>query len=71
MMYLPLPMFWTLFDQHSTRWVLQATDMNLTILPNVTIEPEQVQALNPALTLLLVFVFDQVCRLSYYPYQLF
>lgn len=27
-MFLPLPVFWTLFDQQGSRWVLQAGQMN-------------------------------------------
>ena len=27
-MFLPLPVFWTLFDQQGSRWVLQAGEMD-------------------------------------------
>uniref|UniRef100_A0A8C9U461 Solute carrier family 15 member 2 n=1 Tax=Scleropages formosus TaxID=113540 RepID=A0A8C9U461_SCLFO len=33
-LYIPLPMFWALFDQQGSRWTLQATRMNLNILLN-------------------------------------
>ena len=27
-LFIPLPLFWTLFDQQGSRWTLQAVDMN-------------------------------------------
>jgi len=57
--FLPLPFFWALFDQHASRWIFQAKNMNLTI-GAVTLTPDQVPALDPILVLLLVPFFDQV-----------
>uniref|UniRef100_A0A4W5Q041 Solute carrier family 15 member 1b n=1 Tax=Hucho hucho TaxID=62062 RepID=A0A4W5Q041_9TELE len=41
-LYIPLPMFWTLFDQQGSRWTLQATTMdgNFGIL---IVQPDQMQ----------------------------
>lgn len=49
--------FWALFDQHSSSWIAQAREMDRTIsLFGASIEllPEQIQAANPALVMLLV-----------------
>uniref|UniRef100_A0A8C5CY01 Solute carrier family 15 member 2 n=1 Tax=Gadus morhua TaxID=8049 RepID=A0A8C5CY01_GADMO len=43
-LYLPLPMFWALFDQQGSRWTLQATRMNM--------------MLNALLILIFVPIFD-------------
>uniref|UniRef100_A0A3Q3IET1 Solute carrier family 15 member 2 n=1 Tax=Monopterus albus TaxID=43700 RepID=A0A3Q3IET1_MONAL len=45
-LYIPLPMFWALFDQQGSRWTLQATRMNLAFM------------LNPLLILVFVPIFD-------------
>jgi len=50
--------FWALFDQHATSWVSQAKQMDLTlpfsIFGREEAAPEQVQALNPILVMLLI-----------------
>lgn len=53
-----VPVFWALFDQHGSTWVLQAKQMNPMFL-GVTIAPSQIQALNPymVMTLIPIFVF--------------
>jgi len=58
-MYLPLPMFWALFDQLGSRWTFQATRMDGS-LGSFSIKPDQMQLLNPALILLLIPLFDMV-----------
>uniref|UniRef100_A0A8C7HZ64 Solute carrier family 15 member 1 n=1 Tax=Oncorhynchus kisutch TaxID=8019 RepID=A0A8C7HZ64_ONCKI len=61
-LYIPLPMFWTLFDQKGSRWTLQATTMD----GNFTV--------NPILILTLVPIMDSVvyplikkCGLNFTP----
>ncbi|XP_067109443.1 solute carrier family 15 member 1 [Osmerus mordax] len=72
-LYIPLPMFWTLFDQKGSRWTLQATTMNgdfgLLIL-----QPDQMQTVNPILILTLVPIMESViyplikkCGLNFTP----
>ncbi|XP_041822638.1 solute carrier family 15 member 1b [Chelmon rostratus] len=72
-LYIPLPMFWALFDQQGSRWTLQATtldgDFGLLI-----IQPEQMQTVNPILILILVPIMDSVvypliskCGLNFSP----
>ncbi|XP_054632008.1 solute carrier family 15 member 1b [Dunckerocampus dactyliophorus] len=72
-LYIPLPMFWALFDQQGSRWTLQATTMNgdFGIL---IIQPDQMQTVNPILILILVPVVDSVvypliakCNLNFTP----
>ncbi|XP_072033904.1 solute carrier family 15 member 2-like isoform X2 [Amphiura filiformis] len=58
-MYLPLPIFWTLFDQQGSRWTLQAQHMDGSI-GSWTIKPDQMQALNPVLIILFIPFFE-VC----------
>lgn len=50
-------MFWSLFDQSSSKWVLQAEHMDREIL-GVTLLPSQIQATNPILILILIPTFS-------------
>ncbi|KAM9396044.1 solute carrier family 15 member 1-like isoform 3-T3 [Salvelinus alpinus] len=72
-LYIPLPMFWTLFDQQGSRWTLQATTMdgNFGIL---IVQPDQMQTVNPILILALVPIMDSLvyplikkCHLNFTP----
>jgi len=60
LVFVPLPFFWALFDQHSSRWIFQADQMNRDLFGLTTIAPDQVPAINPILVLILVPVFDQI-----------
>uniref|UniRef100_A0A8C3G4V4 Solute carrier family 15 member 1b n=1 Tax=Cyclopterus lumpus TaxID=8103 RepID=A0A8C3G4V4_CYCLU len=72
-LYIPLPMFWALFDQQGSRWTLQATIMNgdFGILK---IQPDQMQTVNPILILALVPIMDSLlypliakCKINFTP----
>ncbi|XP_061081719.1 solute carrier family 15 member 1-like [Conger conger] len=72
-LYIPLPMFWALFDQQGSRWTLQATTMdgNFGFL---IIQPDQMQTVNPILILVLVPIMDSAvyplikkCGLNFTP----
>lgn len=39
--FLPVPIFWSLFDQQSTRWMFQAARLDLSTPFNYTIAPDQ------------------------------
>ncbi|KAL1021692.1 hypothetical protein UPYG_G00016710 [Umbra pygmaea] len=72
-LYIPLPMFWTLFDQQGSRWTLQATTMDGDF-GIATIQPDQMQTVNPILILVLVPVMDSIlyplikkCHLNFTP----
>jgi len=56
--FIPLPVFWSLFDQHASRWVFQADHMNRKIF-GVTIQPDQVPTLNPLIMLTLIPIFNK------------
>ncbi|XP_037345392.2 solute carrier family 15 member 1 [Pungitius pungitius] len=58
-LYIPLPMFWTLFDQKGSRWTLQATNLNGNF-GLIVIQPDQMQTVNPILILTLVPIMDSV-----------
>uniref|UniRef100_A0A3Q3X4N3 Solute carrier family 15 member 2 n=1 Tax=Mola mola TaxID=94237 RepID=A0A3Q3X4N3_MOLML len=49
-LYIPLPMFWALFDQQGSRWTIQATRMNMAL----------VRMMNALLILLFVPIFDLI-----------
>lgn len=57
--FIPLPVFWALFDQTGSRWTFQATRMN-GVLGSTTIKPDQMQVINPILVLILIPLFDRV-----------
>lgn len=59
LVFVPLPIFWSLYDQHASRWVYMANDMNKTV-GKLTLQSEQVQVLNPLLTLSMIPVFDRL-----------
>lgn len=59
-MFLPLPVFWTLFDQQGSRWVLQAGQMDGDAGFLGTIKPDQMQALNALFIILLIPLFEGV-----------
>ncbi|KAL6100349.1 slc15a2 [Pungitius sinensis] len=73
-LYIPLPMFWALFDQQGSRWTLQATRMNMALGDSFIIKPDQLQMLNALLILLFIPVFDLLvyplvgfCRINITP----
>ncbi|XP_021037637.2 solute carrier family 15 member 1 [Mus caroli] len=58
-LYIPLPMFWALFDQQGSRWTLQATTMNGKI-GAIEIQPDQMQTVNAILIVIMVPIVDAV-----------
>jgi POT family proton-dependent oligopeptide transporter len=57
--YLFVAVFWALFDQTGSAWVLQAQHMDRSLL-GVEILPAQIQAANPLLVMLLIPLFSYV-----------
>lgn len=57
--YVLVAVFWSLFDQTASAWVLQAKEMD-TYVFGIQVLPSQVQAANPFLILLLVPLFSYV-----------
>uniref|UniRef100_A0A2K6KRK1 Solute carrier family 15 member 1 n=1 Tax=Rhinopithecus bieti TaxID=61621 RepID=A0A2K6KRK1_RHIBE len=58
-LYIPLPMFWALFDQQGSRWTLQAATMSGKI-GALEIQPDQMQTVNAILIVIMVPIFDAV-----------
>uniref|UniRef100_A0A8C8VQ73 Solute carrier family 15 member 1 n=1 Tax=Pelusios castaneus TaxID=367368 RepID=A0A8C8VQ73_9SAUR len=72
-LYIPLPMFWALFDQQGSRWTLQATTMDGNF-GAIQIQPDQMQTVNPILIVIMVPVVDAViyplikkCHINFTP----
>lgn len=61
-LYIPLPIFWTLFDQQGSRWTFQATRMDGDI-GFYYIQPDQAQVINP----LLILAFIPLYEVLFYP----
>jgi POT family proton-dependent oligopeptide transporter len=51
------PIFWALWDQNLSEWVLQATRLDLTLVGDFKILPEQINFINPLFLVLLIPVF--------------
>ena len=58
-LFILLSPFWSLFDQTQSTWVHQAAKMDRTIF-GYTLEPSQVQALNPILVMMLIPLYSYV-----------
>ncbi|XP_046666171.1 peptide transporter family 1-like isoform X2 [Homalodisca vitripennis] len=74
-LFIPLPLFWALFDQQGSRWTFQATRMDGS-LGWFTIKPDQMQVINPFLILAFIPLFDSFiypslakCKLLVRPLQ--
>ncbi|NWZ44319.1 S15A1 protein, partial [Brachypodius atriceps] len=71
-LYIPLPMFWAVFDQQGSRWTLQATAMDGDF--GFQVQPDQMQIVNPILIVIMVPVVDSLvyplikkCKLNFTP----
>ncbi|XXX80480.1 POT family MFS transporter [Sorangium sp. So ce134] len=49
----PIPVFWALFDQKGSTWIVQATRMDLEVLGH-RLAPSQLMALNPLMVMLII-----------------
>lgn len=58
-LYIPLPVFYALYDQQGSRWILQATRMDGD-LGFMTIKPDQIQVFNPIMILSFIPLFEAV-----------
>ncbi|CAK8674326.1 unnamed protein product [Clavelina lepadiformis] len=56
-LYIPLPLFWTLFDQQGSRWTLQATRMD-GYVGSLHVLPDQMQICNPLMIVCLIPIFE-------------
>nr|XP_018670182.1 solute carrier family 15 member 2-like isoform X1 [Ciona intestinalis]XP_026693216.1 solute carrier family 15 member 2-like isoform X2 [Ciona intestinalis] len=56
-LYIPLPLFWTLFDQQGSRWTLQAVRMD-GYVGSLRVLPDQMQICNPLMIVTLIPLFE-------------
>lgn len=57
-LYIPLPVFWALFDQQGSRWTFQATRMDSHAFSFLSIKPDQMQVINPLLIVFAIPLFN-------------
>ncbi|KOB77657.1 Yin, partial [Operophtera brumata] len=63
-LFIPLPVFWALFDQQGSRWTFQADRMEQDI-GSWTLKADQMQVLNP----LLILIFIPLFEVAIYPFM--
>jgi len=56
--FIPIPIFWALFDQQGSRWTFQAV-RTTGQLGSFIIKPDQMQVVNPLMILILIPIFDR------------
>ncbi|XP_012222206.1 solute carrier family 15 member 1 isoform X2 [Linepithema humile] len=56
-LFIPLPIFWALYDQQGSQWTFQATRMDGQIGSFVLL-PDQLQAVNPLLIVIFIPIFE-------------
>ncbi len=59
-----IPIFWLLWNQSSSDWILQAQHLDLTLFGDISLSMEQVQTSNTIMVLILIPVFTSII----YPY---
>ncbi|GFV50141.1 solute carrier family 15 member 2 [Trichonephila clavipes] len=59
-LYIPLPLFWALYEQQGSKWVIQATKMDGKITKSLYIKPDHMQIINPLLILIMIPICDFV-----------
>ncbi|VDM54635.1 unnamed protein product [Angiostrongylus costaricensis] len=57
-MFLPVPMFWALYDQQGSIWLIQGIQMDCRLFGNLLLLPDQMQTLNAVLILLFIPLFQ-------------
>lgn len=59
-MYLPVPVFWALYDLQGSRWVLQGVAMDGKLWGNAVLLPDQMPTVNAVLIMLFIPLFQGV-----------
>ncbi|CAD6184989.1 unnamed protein product [Caenorhabditis auriculariae] len=59
-MFLPVPMFWALYDQQGSVWLLQGIQMDCRLTDSLLILPDQMQTLNAVLILVFIPLFQVI-----------
>ena len=58
-----IPVFWAIFDQHGSTWILQAKSMDTTLF-GIKVQPEQIAAWNPLMVMVLIPIMNLVYKVS-------
>ncbi|XP_046443398.1 solute carrier family 15 member 1-like [Daphnia pulex] len=58
-LYLPIPVFWALYDQQGSRWLFQATRMDGS-LGFMSVKPDQIGIVNPLLIIAITPLFNSL-----------
>ncbi|KAI0982130.1 hypothetical protein GJ496_007189 [Pomphorhynchus laevis] len=69
-LFIPIPCFWSLFDQLGSTWTIQAISLDGSIL-RTTIKPDQIQALNSVLVLPYVAICERIVYPMLLKYNMF
>ncbi|UMM42076.1 hypothetical protein L5515_018051 [Caenorhabditis briggsae] len=59
-MFLPVPMFWALYDQQGSVWLIQAIQMDCRLSDTLLLLPDQMQTLNAVLILAFIPLFQVI-----------
>ncbi|CAD5216140.1 unnamed protein product [Bursaphelenchus okinawaensis] len=59
-MFLPLPVFWSLYDQQGSVWMVQSLQMDCHLWGETLLLPDQMQTLNAVLILVFIPIFTAV-----------
>uniref|UniRef100_A0AC35U4S8 Peptide transporter family 1 n=1 Tax=Rhabditophanes sp. KR3021 TaxID=114890 RepID=A0AC35U4S8_9BILA len=59
-MMLPVPVFWSLYDQQGTKWIIQAVAMDATVWKGFNLLPDQMGVLNAVFILIAIPLFQGV-----------
>lgn len=57
-LFMPITVFWALFDQQSSLWVIQGSQMDGQLSKNFFILPDQMAAINPTFILVFIPLFE-------------
>ena len=57
-LFIPLPVFWALFDQQGSSWTFQASRMSGEVGESFSLKPDQFQIINPLFILALIPTFQ-------------
>lgn len=58
--YLSVTVFWALFDQHGSSWIVQATKMDLSLPGGGSLNASMLQSMNPIMVMILIPLFSFV-----------
>ncbi|KAK3927862.1 Peptide transporter family 1 [Frankliniella fusca] len=58
-LFVPMPIFWALYDQQGSKWTFQANNMNGRI-GSWVFKPDQMQVVNPILIMILLPLFEYI-----------